>query len=169
MFHSRSRLIALASLTAIVGCRGSQPTVDLTVEAQAVRDASMAWLATMQAKDFAAAASYFAPDGMKYLERQDPLMGPAAIQAYFEADAAKMPNASVSWTTDNVVVAASGDMAVETGNWVYSDAGKEIDLGKFVTNWRKVDGAWKVSTDIGVSTVPVVADSVAVKKPATNQ
>jgi ketosteroid isomerase-like protein len=128
----------------------------------------MAWLATMQAKNFAAAASYFAADGMKFLDRQDPLVGPAAIQAYFEADAAKMPNASMSWTTDNVVVAASGDMAVETGNWVYSNEGKEIDRGKFVTNWRKVEGAWKVSTDIGASTVPAVVDTAAVKKPATN-
>jgi len=65
-----------------------------------------------------------------------------------------------------VMVAASGDMAVEAGSYIYSDAGKEIDRGRYVTNWRKVDGAWKVSTDMWVSTVPEVVDSVAVKKPA---
>ena len=169
MFVYWRRLTALAGLAAIVGCRGAQPAVDLTAEAQAVRDASMAWLATAQAKDFAADAANFTPDGILFPEHQDPQVGPAAIQAYYEADAAKMPNATISWTTDDVVVAASGDMAVEWGGWVYSNEGKVIDRGKFVTNWRKVDGAWKVIADIGVSTVPEVADSAAVKKPATNQ
>ena len=169
MFVSWRRLTVLAGLAAIVGCRGSQPAVDLTAEAQAVRDASMAWSAADQVKDWAKAAATFAPDGIAFPEHQDPLVGPVAIQAADEANAAKMPNALWSWTVDNVVVAASGDMAVEVGSWVFTNEGKEVDRGKYVTTWRKVEGAWKVSTDIGVSTVPEAADTAAVKKPATNQ
>jgi len=161
MYLSRSRFILLAGLTAIAGCAQQQPTVDLTAAAQEVRDASAAWLANAQAKDWVASAGVFAADGIAYPSHQDPLVGPAAIQAYYEADAAKYPDSSVSWTTDDVQVAASGDMAIETGDWVYSDGGQEVDHGKFVTNWKKVEGVWKVATEIGVSTMPEQADSTA--------
>ena len=169
MFVSRSRLIVIVSLVAIVGCGKGQPTVDLTAEAQAVRDATMEWLTVHQAKDFARSAAYYAPDGIAFYPNQDPLVGPAAIQAYFEALATKLPDFSGSCTVDKVVVAASGDMAVETGSCVHSNEGKEVDRGKYVLTWRKVDGAWKATTNMGVSTVPVTADTTAVKKPATNQ
>jgi ketosteroid isomerase-like protein len=168
MFVSCRRLTVLAGLTAIVGCRGAQPAVDLTAEAQAVRDASMAWLAADQAKDWATAAATFAANGIAFYPPV-PLVGPAAIRAFYETSLAKMPDFSVSWTVDTVMVAASGDMAVLVGSYVLSDAGKELDRGKFVTTWRKVDGVWKATTDMNMSMVPPVADTTAVKKPATNQ
>jgi len=167
MSLSCSKLIWLAGLTAIAGCAQPKPAVDPTAEAQAVRDASAAWLAASQAKDWTTSSAVFAPDGIAYPGHQDPLVGPAAIQAYYEADAAKNPNGSISWTTDDVLVAASGDLAMEIGSWVYSDGGKEVDRGKYVTNWKKVDGAWKVAADVGVSTVPEKPDSLAAVKPTT--
>jgi hypothetical protein len=33
--------------------------------------------------------------------------------------------------------------------------GEGSDTGKFVTVWKKVDGAWKVMYDLGNSTVPL--------------
>ena len=128
------------------------------------------WLAASQAKDFAKVAANFAPDGIAFwTPGADPLVGPAAIQAFAEASVAKMPNYSPSWTTDNVVVAASGDMAVQVGSYVFSDAGKEVGRGKYVTTWRQVDGVSKVITDMNMSTVPATADTTAVNEPATNQ
>jgi len=163
MSVSWSRLTLLAGLTALVGCGPSQPTVDLAAEGQAIRDASTAWLAAEQAKDYAKAAANFAEDGIAYPGEQDPLVGPAAIQAYYEADAAKKPNETFSWTVDGVAVAASGDMAVETGSWMSNNEGKE-QRGKYVTTWKKVGGVWKVATDMSVSTTPAAVDSTAAKK-----
>ena len=144
-----------AGVLALVACAqpASEPMVDLAAEEQAVRDASMAWLDAVQARDMAAAAAYFAPDGMTFPEHQEPLVGPAAIQANGEAQWAEMPNASVTWSVDRVIMSASGDLAVEMGTFTVSNEGEE-DTGKYVTTWRKIDGIWKVAADIGVSTVP---------------
>lgn len=146
---------AVAGVLVLAACAqpASGPMVDLAAEEQAIRDASTAWLAAVQARDLAAAAANFAPDGMAYSENQDPLVGPAAIQADAEAQWEEMPNASVSWSTDRVIMAASGDLAVELGTYTFSNEGEE-DTGKYVTAWTKIDGAWKVAADIGVSTVP---------------
>jgi len=113
----------------------------------------MAWLDYVEAKDFASAAALFASDGLSYPEHQQPLVGPAAIQADTEARWAETPNATISWSTDRVILAASGDLAVELDTYTLIDEG-EADTGKYVTAWRKVDGVWKVAADIGVSTVP---------------
>jgi uncharacterized protein (TIGR02246 family) len=151
----RSRIPILAGVAALMACAqpAPQPVVDLVAEEQAIRDASMAWMAAVQAKDFAAAAANFAPDGMAFPENQDPLTGPAAIQANAESEWAQTPNASVNWTVDRVMVAGSGDMALELGTWTFSNEGEE-DTGKYMTVWRKLDGSWKVAADMGVSTVP---------------
>jgi ketosteroid isomerase-like protein len=147
--------VATAGVLALAACAqpAGGPAVDLGAEEQAVRDASMAWLEAMQARDLAAAAANFAGDGIAYSEHEDPLVGPAAIQADMEARWEETPNLTVSWSTDRVIMAASGDLAVEFGTYTFNNEGEE-DTGKYVTAWRKIDGAWKVAADIGVSTVP---------------
>lgn len=157
----RSRLVTLAGLAALVGCAAPEPApppVDLAADAQAIRDASMAWLAAVQAKDHAAAAANYAPDGMAFPEHQEPLVGPAAYQAHAEAEWAKTPNATVSWTVDDVVVASAGDMAMEKGSYTFTNEG-QTEQGRYITVWRKVDGAWKVAADIGVNTTPEPAET----------
>ena len=154
--HIRKEFLsALAGVLALAACAqpASEPMVDLAAEEQAVHDASMAWLDAVHARDAAAAAAFFAPDGMTFPEHQDPIVGPAAIQAESEAQWAEMPNASVSWSVDRIIMAASGDLAVELGTFTVNNEG-EVDTGKYVTTWRKMDGTWKVAADIGVSTVP---------------
>jgi len=146
-------VLAAAALVALAAC-ARQPAANVAAEEQAVRDASAAWMKAVQARDWAAASANFAPDGMSFPEHKQPVMGPAAVQAAAEAEWAGMPNASLSWTTDKVVVAASGDMALEIGSWTMSNQGAE-DRGKYVTVWQKVAGAWKAAADIGVSTMPL--------------
>ncbi|MGD8363156.1 MAG: DUF4440 domain-containing protein [Gemmatimonadota bacterium] len=147
--------VSMAGVLALAACAqpASGPAVDLIAEEQAVRDASMAWMEAIQAGDLAAAAANFAADGIAYSEHEDPLIGPVAIQADMEAGWEETPNRTISWSTDRVIMAASGDLAVELGSYTSSNEGEE-DTGKYVTAWRKIDGAWKVAADIGVSTVP---------------
>ena len=59
----------------------------------------------------------------------------------------------IAWSTTGVRVAASGDLAYETGNITIDPDGAE---GKkpatqrcFVTVWEKVDGTWRVVADAG--------------------
>ncbi len=159
MIRQTCLLLALTVAVCLTACTPQPvtPAVDLAEEAQAIRDASAKWLAAAQMKDWAGAAANFAPDGVAFPMNKEPLTGPAAIQASMEAESAAMPDASLRWSTDNVVVAASGDLAYETGSWTMSSAEKS-DTGKYITVWRKLDGQWKVIGDMGVSTTPVEAD-----------
>jgi len=67
---------------------------------------------------------------------------------------------SISWQTDKVEVARSGDLAYMTGT--YQTTAKDPkaqpvnDTGKFVEVWKKqADGKWKTVADIFNSDVPV--------------
>jgi hypothetical protein len=69
-----------------------------------------------------------------------------------EADMKASPDALVSWSSDQVRVADSGELAVETGSFNFDPdgAGKKPAIqGSFVTAWAKVDGQWRAITDAG--------------------
>jgi ketosteroid isomerase-like protein len=153
MCRSSHVVLAAAALATLAGC-AKQPTADVAAEEQAVRTASADWMKAVQVHDWAAASAYLAPDGMMFPVHSEPVIGPAAAQAYDEAAWAGMPNGSLSWTTNKVVVAASGDLAYEVGTWTMTGTGT-ADRGSYVTVWQKVNGEWKAAADIGVSTVPV--------------
>jgi uncharacterized protein (TIGR02246 family) len=140
--------------------------VDVTAEEQAVRNQSAAWLQAVTARDAAASAAMFAPDGAYFVGNQQPLVGPPAIQAHMQQQLTQYPASRLTWTTEQVHVAASGDLAYEVGTyqWTSDPARAQMeDTGKFVTVWRKIDGAWKAVVDIGTSTQP---DSAAMTGPA---
>jgi len=128
--------------------------VDLAAEAAAVEAVSMQWLEAAQARDVDAATALFADDAVVFEEGQGSIVGVPAIRADIEEDWADNPDATVSWSTDDVQVASSGDMAWERGSWTYDPDGAgeaEPMDGEYVTVYKKVNGVWKVATDIGVS------------------
>lgn len=134
----------------------SQPAVDIAAEEQAVRAVSAQWLALEKSKDAAAIAALFTPDGVMYREDNDPATGAAAVQAALTRTYQQNPNEVVDWTTDHVAVAASGELATESGTWTARNSGPTgtaEDRGRYLTFYRKIDGAWKVAADMSISTV----------------
>lgn len=130
------------------------PAVDLAAEAAAVEAVSMQWLEAAQAQDVDAAVALFADDAVFFDEGEGSLVGLPAIRADIEESWAENPDASVSWSTNDVQVASSGDMAWERGSWTYDPDGAgeaEAMTGEYVTVYEKVDGVWKVVSDIGVT------------------
>lgn len=131
------------------------PAVDLAAEEQAIRDISARWLELARAKDPAGIAALFADDGMLGREQMSPAHGRQAIEAQLAQDQAANPTVVPSWSTDRVEVAASGDLAVEHGTWSETGVGADgsgTAEGQYVTVYRKVDGAWKIVSDISVTT-----------------
>ena len=107
----------------------------------------------------------FVSDGVAYREHNDPLVGPAAYEAFQTKFYADNPKAGATWSTDAIRVAESGDLAIQTGafhNTALGAAGDREDKGRFVTVWKKTNGEWKVAHDIGSTTMPEVT---APKKP----
>jgi ketosteroid isomerase-like protein len=92
-----------------------------------------------------------------YREHVDPLVGPAAYEAFTVKLYADNPKQIGTWTTDAVQVTESGDLAVQTGQFHVTGIGPKgdgEDRGRFVTIWKKVNGEWKVAHDIGSTTMP---------------
>jgi len=133
------------------------PKPDITAEETAIRDSDARWLKAAQVRDAAGEAALFASDGVAYREHVEPLVGPAAFQAWAAKDYADNPNQNITWTTNSLEVAESGDLAVQTGEYHLTGLGPKgegEDRGRFVTVWKKVEGAWKVAYDIGSTTMP---------------
>ena len=136
------------------------PKPDLAAEERAIRDLDARWLKAAQSRDATAEAAMFANDGVAYREHVDPLVGPAAFQTYQTKFYADNPKANVTWATDTIRVAESGDLAVQTGETRLTGLGAKGDgeaRVRFVTVWKKVNGEWKAAHDIGSTIMPEVA------------
>lgn len=128
------------------------PAVDLAAEESAIRNKSAEWMNFANAHDAASIAKNFAPDAITIYDGRV-RRGAAEVQAGIEQDAKDRPNAVVAWSTTAVKVAASGDLAYETGNITLDPDGaagkKPSQSGTYVTVWEKADGTWRVVVDAG--------------------
>ena len=105
--------------------------------------------------------SFYADDASMFEPGSPMVTGKDAIRKGIDAFFA-MPGFSLSFQSDKVVVARSGDLAYSHGTYAMAinDAkGKPVnDKGKYVTVYTKQpDGKWKVVADIYNSDVPAPA------------
>jgi len=143
------RFLVLVAATLIV-CSGCTPHgVDLAAEEEAVRAITPSWLAFEAEKDAAGVAGLFAPDGTVAWQGRQPAFGRDAIEPLLVDNYAFTPGDTGSFGPDRVDVAASGDLAVEHGNWQ-----NPADEGRYTTVYRKIGGDWKITSDMSVSTAP---------------
>jgi uncharacterized protein (TIGR02246 family) len=137
----------------------AEPAIDLAAEEQAIRNRSGEWMNYANSKDAASMAKIFADDGVLIADEKA-YRGTAAIQAKFEEDAKKNPNALVSWTSDQIRVSSGGDFAIENGSFTMDpdgDGKKPAVQGSFSTTWSKVGGEWRVLSDAGGENVAAPA------------
>jgi len=162
MKTNQSILTLLAAGLLVTGCAKKEetppppaepaaPAVDVAAEEQAIRNRSAEWMNFANAKDIASVIQVYSPDAMTAYDG-NVRRGVAEIQAAAEKGAKENPDSVIAWSTTGVRVAASGDLAVETGNITIDPDGegkKPATTGVFVTAWEKVDGAWRVMADAG--------------------
>lgn len=104
-------------------------------------------------RDFSAAAgdpdtfiSFLAPDAAMYPTGMPVTTGPEAIRAMF-AGMAAAPGFSVKWSPTKAEVSGDGTLGTTAGTYEMTMNGG-TEHGKYVTTWRKIDGAWKAVDDI---------------------
>jgi len=151
--HSFFVVLAVFFLAACAAPPAEESAVDVAAEAQAIRDASAAWLQAIQARDGATIDGLFAADITTIFDGKIQ-KGLAAVQAAREEEWAKNPDATITWTTAAVEVAASGDLAYERGHWTSDPDGAgeaPEEHGEYLTVWKKIDGQWKVRHDAGTT------------------
>jgi ketosteroid isomerase-like protein len=149
------RRFAVASVLAVVAIAGcaapppEAPVVDLAAEAQAIRDASALWLEAAKERDGVTIDGFFTAGATTIFDGVM-LQGLPAIQANREMEWAEEPQGDIDWQTSEVIVAASGDLAIERGSWTKQDLDDdEIETGEYLTVWTKIDGHWLVLYDAG--------------------
>lgn len=154
-------LLALAAVVAVAACEteadeaGSTEgvaTVDVAAIDQTIRARAQEFDDAVMAKDPAAIAALYADDAIIHPPGEPAKTGPAAVQEEWTSNFEQLPDATGDGETESVIVAGSGDLAVETGRYTFSATGPDgaafTEEGKYVSVWRlQDDGTWKIAVE----------------------
>lgn len=161
------RFITLVVVT--VAAASCAPTVNVEQEKAALMAIDAEWLTA--AKDVDKFVSYFAPEGTMSMAGMPAMVGPQAIKNNM-GPMMKAPGFDITWKATRADVAASGDLGYTAGTYAISmntPAGSPMtEKGKYVTTWKKINGAWKVIEDAGGPDGPVPILSPPVVVPAAD-
>jgi ketosteroid isomerase-like protein/quercetin dioxygenase-like cupin family protein len=121
----------------------------------AVRAASTAFQNYIAKQQVDSIVALHMPNATVMMANSPPAVGSNAVRSGW-AEIVKLPNLSMHWTPQRIVV-ASPTVAQEYGT--YTDSydgpnGRESDAGNYLTIWNKVNGKWRIAYDAPVSTQP---------------
>jgi len=119
---------------------------------KAIEAAVDVFVATANRGDSAGLAALYTEEGQVLPPNADVVTGHAAVQAFWQA-VMDMGVQSAQLTV--VEVEGHGDTAIEVGRFkLFGEGEQELDQGKYIVIWKKVDGQWKLHRDIFNSSNP---------------
>ena len=164
------KTLLLFSVTALLlpACQASEKSADHTSELnaaaavnigadeQAIRGLVDRWLQLVKTKDAAGIAALYTEDGAVMPPNASIGQGRAAIQRTW-ASMMQTPGFALTFAPEQIVVSASGDMALDRGTYsltIAPDGTTQTDTGKYVVVWRKIGSEWKAAADIFNTDLP---------------
>jgi uncharacterized protein (TIGR02246 family) len=162
-------ITGIAAMMGLAACGGSSsqgpqnsaPGAAMTADTraadeEAIRAADLAWSKAAGDKDAAKFASFYAENAVLMAPGMAATKGRDAIQQAMTG-MAQDPNFALSFAPTKIVVAKSGDMAYEIGDFqmTSSDKKKKPSTLKatYVVVWGKqMDGSWKALVDAPTTT-----------------
>ena len=170
--HRSSALLGAAALFFLVAaCQKQAAGADPEAIKNAIKADETKWNAQFKANDTEGLVSHYSDDAFFVAPGVQPADGSTAIRKAY-ADAHTDKNFSVSFASDKMDVAASGDLAYARGHFSdkYTDpkTGQVMtDHGSYITVYKKQqDGSWKAVEDFAVAD-PGSQKPVPPEKPAT--
>jgi uncharacterized protein (TIGR02246 family) len=166
------RLLFLAPLLFLAGCaqppaEPAKSAADPAKEEAAIRATDDQWQASIKARDAAKAASFWADDAQVILPGTGVMTGRAVFNKFAE-DAFKDKNFNITWKTEKIEVAQSGDLAYQTATeTVSSTQGKKVmtSQARGIVIWKKQgDGSWKAIVDQSIDLPAAAPMKAATKK-----
>jgi ketosteroid isomerase-like protein len=96
--------------------------------------------------DAARTAAHYAEDAQILPPRHPAILGRPAIAAFFKANIDKY----ISFGNDTTWSVVRGEMAVEQGTYNVRNVrvGQDVETGKYIRVWKKVNGNWQLYRDI---------------------
>lgn len=128
-------------------------TTTTSGEAYVIRSLRAASNAAIAAHDAAAVASFFDEDYVITISTGAIERSRQAASESFAAHFARFPDVVYVRTPKEIVVSEAYPLAFESGTWVGSrtDANGPLENGgKYTASWRKVDGTWKIHSELFV-------------------
>ena len=157
------RTARLVSLFAVVAGCASVPRVDRASEEAAIRAQDQRLLQAVAAKDASTAASMYASDAYLMTPNAPAATGTAAIRTSW-AGMTQLPGLQFSFTPTRIDISKAGDMAMDVGTYRFAADGPQgriEDSGNYNTVWKKLDGQWRIASDIATSERPMPVMPVA--------
>ena len=147
--------LGAAMFVVLSGC-GGPSHVDTRMEADAIRKLDDRWMAALAAKDVEAISSLYAPDAVQLPANTPAVAGREAIHQWLTGWL-PTPGMSVTFAIDTIEIAASGELAYERGTYrsvTETSQGRNEDVGKYLTIWKKIGVEWRVMVDTDNSDKP---------------
>jgi ketosteroid isomerase-like protein len=144
-----TKLLCIAVLIIGVGCRSR---VDVARETESLLQADRAWAQVASAGGNPdSVLSFWTEDARVAMSGAPLVRGKAALRQMVTSSFA-VPGFHISWTPEQAVVAASGDLGYTVGTNTVSmpdSTGKATPMiGRYITVWRKeADGRWRCVED----------------------
>jgi len=159
--HKHCHTVALALAAGLLLSCAPQPAPDTRAEDEKAILAMEAEWSKSAASGIDAFVSYYAEDASVFPPNMPVATGHAAIKSGLGPLMAT-PGFSLSFQSNKVEVARSGDIAYSSGTYSLSmndpKGNPMTDKGKFVTAFRKnAEGKWKVAADIFNTDMPLPA------------
>jgi ketosteroid isomerase-like protein len=159
-------LALLAAIGLTIGGTGAAraaPPATTGTAANAIRDASAAFVASYNAGDGAAVVAHFEADAVVMPPGAPPVQGQAAIREFVAKGIAGAHATGITLAlgaTNDIGVA--GDLAWHAGPYsIVNKAGAVIDTGKYLETWHKSAGRWRIVRRIWNSNTPAAPAPVA--------
>jgi uncharacterized protein (TIGR02246 family) len=122
---------------------------------EAIAAAGGAFAAAYNRGDAAGVAALYTVEGQLLPPNADFMIGREAVQAFWQG---VMDAGIASLKIEIREVEDLGDTAIEVSEYtLYAQGGEELDAGKFIVIWKRVEGEWKLHRDIFNSSQPAPA------------
>jgi len=156
---------AMFMLTACTQAPPPPPPDTRAADMKAIQDAEAAVNAEVSKKDrnIDKVAPFWADDASLFVPDMPILTGNPAIKSFLK-EATNDPNFSLSFSSNKVEVAKSGDYGYTTGTYVQTMTDPKTkkvltEKGKYVTVFKKqADGSWKAVADINNADAPAAVE-----------
>lgn len=116
-----------------------------------------AWKDAAARRDLEGMMRIYAPDARELLPGIPAVVGRNAIGAFYRNLMERYPRFRHAFEAEEIVVAASGDLAVVRGTYEFTPDSlvpDEGQAGKFVGVWRRRRGEWRLQMNISNSDAP---------------